>query len=270
MMFCATPEPQLSLRGESLYILFKQSRGLLALDNISDFRRWRLDMTPVPAAASSGARLKQVRLFEGGDVPSDASGRVYADVFDWKQARNIYCEVELENLQKGGPEHTHQVRFELGMPGATEDLFCATEVVCTLRPEDASVVACARFSARNGQMSVPGTYVLTTWLDGVKAAERKLTMKGQPDLVEAVILQDRAAVEGILKAGGDPNGDGEGSVPLVHAALSGSAEIARLLLDAGADPDRSGDAGLTPMLAALYRNKTSIVQILADYRANPT
>lgn len=269
LLFCATPGPQISLRGDSLYILFPQSQGVLALDNISDFRRWRLDMAPVAATASAGARLKLVRLFEGGDVPSEPAGRVYGNVFDWRQARNVYCEVDLENLRKSGPEHAHRVRFGLEMPGAPADLSCYTELICTLGPEDASLLECARFSVQGGQISVPGTYVLTIWLDGVKADQQTFTLKGQPDLVEAVILQDTPFVESLLKAGVDPNGNGQGSPPLVHAALAGNVPIANLLLEAGADPDLAGSAGLSPLPAALYREHADIVQILAGSGADP-
>ena len=91
------------------------------------------------------------------------------------------------------------------------------------------------------------------------------------DLVEAV-YGDRHAVAKLLKAGADPNAQGQyGTTPLYTAAVQGEAEIVELLLDAGADPNTEsrGESEGLPICAAASWGYLAVIQILVDHGADP-
>lgn len=98
---------------------------------------------------------------------------------------------------------------------------------------------------------------------------KKLTRR----LVDAIVVGDTAGVRAALRAGADPeHPGGEGATPLYLAAVSGHAQIARLLLSAGARPDtESGGAGSegTPLCAAACWGHIGAVRELLAHGADP-
>ncbi|MFD0059023.1 ankyrin repeat domain-containing protein [Streptomyces sp. NPDC127168] len=92
-------------------------------------------------------------------------------------------------------------------------------------------------------------------------------------LFEAILLGDAARARTVLRAGADPGrGDGEGTLPLYEAAVSGRPEIVRLLLEAGASPDaesRGVGAEGTPLCAAACWGHAETVRELLAHGADP-
>jgi ankyrin repeat protein len=72
---------------------------------------------------------------------------------------------------------------------------------------------------------------------------------------------------------GDPEGtveiDQGGLTPLLFAALTGDAGVARLLLDAGANVNESAAAGTTAIAMAAMRGFTELVALLLERGAEP-
>jgi len=72
---------------------------------------------------------------------------------------------------------------------------------------------------------------------------------------------------------GDPEGtveiDQGGLTPLLFAALTGDADIARRLIDAGANVDETAAAGTTALAMAAMRGFTELVSLLLERGANP-
>ncbi len=82
-------------------------------------------------------------------------------------------------------------------------------------------------------------------------------------LFRAVVRDDRAAVEGVLLAGVNPDAqDEDGDTPLLLAAAAGRAAITELLLDAGADANLAGHDGMTPLIMASLSGHHAVVDVL--------
>lgn len=78
---------------------------------------------------------------------------------------------------------------------------------------------------------------------------------GVDELVDAVNRGDAAQVRALLAGKADVRGKTfSGATPLWRAAVTGSPEITRLLLDAGADPNAGSDLG-SPLFAAIANTK---------------
>lgn len=79
----------------------------------------------------------------------------------------------------------------------------------------------------------------------------------------AIIKNDLAAIEHLLRSGRDPNELDEGGITSLHAAcLHRKAEVVSLLLKHGANPNLSTDSGVTPLMWAACNDNTDIVRIL--------
>lgn len=85
-------------------------------------------------------------------------------------------------------------------------------------------------------------------------------------LEQAAKVGSLACVEALLRAGADPNGQGEAKemTPLGAAAFGGHAMAARRLLEAGARPDQAGGIFGSPLgLCALFGNEATLRELLA-------
>src|SRR5262245_2785932 len=87
-------------------------------------------------------------------------------------------------------------------------------------------------------------------------------------LFQAIRRGDTELLRGALRAGTPPDvRAGDGTTPLMAAALHGSAEMVSALLDAGADPRAVSEAGVTALLwGAWDANK---VRLLLKRGADP-
>ena len=90
--------------------------------------------------------------------------------------------------------------------------------------------------------------------------------------MDAVWRRDPAAAESLLKDGASPEEANEdGTTPLYQAAVSGCADLVRLLLAYGADPNRPSEPpeeGL-PLCAAACWNHIGVVSALLAAGADP-
>lgn len=145
-------------------------------------------------------------------------------------------------------------------------------------------------ASRNGD--VPSVKLLLDHGADVNAAEQA---NGQTAMMWAVSQRHPDVVSLLIEAGGDVDarskplkrvvllccptwaGDPEGTVeidqggltPLLFAALTGDAGIARLLVDAGANVDETAAAGTTALAMAAIRGFTELVTVLLERGANP-
>ena len=78
---------------------------------------------------------------------------------------------------------------------------------------------------------------------------------GLTPLLHAVRQGHRAAAEALLAGGADIDqpSAGDGTGPLLMAAVNGQFDLALWLIERGADPDAASEAGATPLFAVLER-----------------
>ncbi|MGA5565028.1 ankyrin repeat domain-containing protein [Streptomyces platensis] len=93
-------------------------------------------------------------------------------------------------------------------------------------------------------------------------------------LITAVYEDQAATVAALLRQGASPSApDADGQTPLYLAAVSGQADVVRLLLEAGATPDTEsrgepGSEGL-PLCAAACWGHEEVVRALLAHGADP-
>lgn len=91
---------------------------------------------------------------------------------------------------------------------------------------------------------------------------------GQDPIHSAILRQDVARVEALLRSGVDVNTtDGYGRTPLYLAGLVGSRPIAKLLLEHGADPLKGAKwkGQAIPIDVAAENGYTDVVELLLDW-----
>lgn len=89
------------------------------------------------------------------------------------------------------------------------------------------------------------------------------------DLADAVMQQDSARVEALLRAHAEVNAtQPDGSTALHWAAYRGDVRTAALLLAAGAHPNVRTDTGMTPLLLACQAGNAQLVKLLLDEGAD--
>ena len=90
------------------------------------------------------------------------------------------------------------------------------------------------------------------------------------DLGEAVQASDYERVQAILADGVSPNITGEmGLTPLIVAIMKDHSRMVDILLEAGADPNVAMRMGMTPLHHAIVKDLKQIVFLLLDAGADP-
>ena len=104
------------------------------------------------------------------------------------------------------------------------------------------------------------------------ARTRVRTRQGRPIVRQAIVLSPLEAVNpAVLPRDGDrdpPRPEG-GFTPLLHAVLAGDPEVAGVLLAAGSDVDDAGPDGVTALMLALTKDRTSVARLLIERGADP-
>ena len=269
MQILGVDEPEVYLQKGSLYILLTKSLGVLALDNISDLKRFDRPVAEVPATQSKDVKVTAVRLFEAGETLPDYADRKYAKEFEKYSTRFVYCQVDLENLAKGKRSHKQVISIELQWPHAT--FRGSGETTLEFAKDTPDAWGWVRFGSKEGGYFYPGKYTVRTSLNGCQIDERYFTVKGEPSLLEAAYSSDAAMVRKLLEEGADPNViSSEGDTPLIIAATQGSTEISRILLEHKADANTKNNDGSTALLIATsaYTDNSELVQLLVERGAD--
>lgn len=85
----------------------------------------------------------------------------------------------------------------------------------------------------------------------------------------AVATGDIAKARDLLAGGSDVNaGDSQGVTPLMVAAFSGNADMAKLMVEKGADINTRAKRGLTPLMAAVQSGNKELVKFLLEKGAD--
>ncbi len=114
-----------------------------------------------------------------------------------------------------------------------------------------------------------GLRPMVDWLLQQGADLEKTVREGETLLMHAIAHRDVEAVSHLLAVGANPNPTVP-SKPLHRVAISGQADMARLLLQNGADVDAVDGNGATPLQIALQHHQVEIGEILRQAGARLT
>lgn len=92
----------------------------------------------------------------------------------------------------------------------------------------------------------------------------------EAELIEAVRMDDRAAVLALLDRGAHPDArDRDAQTALAWAAIRGNEKTAADLIDAGADPSLANAIGVSPLSIAIENGAGDVAQLLLRHGADP-
>jgi ankyrin repeat protein len=88
-------------------------------------------------------------------------------------------------------------------------------------------------------------------------------------LIAAVLKNDRAMVEQLLRDKADPNSiDKDNRTPLMHAAIAGHPELCRVLIEGGADVNAQDKGGYTALHFAAQNSQVLCAEALCKSGAS--
>jgi ankyrin repeat protein len=264
--FLKTQEHYIYLRHGTMYILFKDTLGVLAIDNIGGLNvEAELDATAVPS--QNDVKVSKVRFFEAG--PPDYNGNGYATTFDRDKTHYVYCETELRLEQKARKRKNHLVTIVWFSPDGK--VYSSESVVAGFGPRKSTVDE--SFCCGNDKPGsyYPGRYTVEILVDGAKSGEGSFTVEGDVTVWDAANYGDTLTLEKLLDVGADPNKPEYGFTPLAEAVENGKAKDVKLLLDHGADVNARDESGKSALMYSVYGagdDDKEKVRLLLDHGAD--
>lgn len=248
MPFMTAPDILISLQKGTLYVLLEKSLGIIALDNIGNFRKFDRDIKEVPFSDIKNIKIASIRFFEAGEDVPKYSDRKYSTKFDHSATRYVYCQLDIKNLQYKKKEHKQSFTMVLYRSGSDKPLSTRT-INLDFKPDKPDMHSGAGFGSINPGALYPGSYIVQIYLNGALIGNRRFAVTGKPNLAEAAVNNDISTVTRLIKSGADLNVTWKyGYTPLMLAVIKENVDTVKLLLDAGADVNaksKSGDTALT-------------------------
>ncbi|EHP88990.1 PDZ/DHR/GLGF domain protein [Geobacter metallireducens RCH3] len=258
---------RMAMAGDTLYVLFNTSLGVLALDNLADLRRFNLAVRPVaPGEAAPPCAIAGVSFYESDTLDNT---RGFAESFDRKDVRRIVARIEFDQASLSRSRGGHSVTVSWHEP--TGGMLKSANYQVTQGSDDPLFAAIGgktengyspphwkiggvhyRFTDELGNR-YPGRYRMRVEVDGIPAGEWSFTLAGQPDPWQAISYDDMATLTALLDQGLNPNTTSESGEPLLSTAVQfGSARAVQLLLERGANPNAVDREGKSPLTMVEY------------------
>ncbi|MBT1075622.1 ankyrin repeat domain-containing protein [Geobacter grbiciae] len=259
---------RMAMAGDTLYVLFNTSLGVLALDNLADLRRFNLAVRPVASGeAAPSLAIAGVSFYESDTLDNT---RGFAESFDRKDVRRIVARIEFDRASLSRSRGGHSVTVSWHEP--TGGMLKSANYQVTQSPGDPLLAAIGGKTEhgyspphwmRNGAAFIkytdelggkyPGRYRMRVQVDGIPAGEWSFTLAGQPDPWQAISYDDMATLTTLLDQGLNPNATSESGEPLLSVAVQfGSVSAVQLLLERGANPNAVDKEGKSPLARAEY------------------
>ncbi len=263
-------EAQMCLQNDILYICLEESWAILALENISDLRRFDRPFKPM-STADLGIALQNVHFFAHSPqlqkLPDDLSQLPIQNEFAREDAGDkiLYCLLDFQNRWHNKRPQSHLVKIELyrnksPWPQNIVQTFSlpADWPGCWIWPGLGPL-----------REFLPGRYVAKIYLDGALVHEAAFQISGLLTLDEAVSLGDVQAARAALQAGADVNRpNAAGYPPLLKAAAWGAPEMIKLLLASGANVNSTDEDGNTALMLAIKYDNEAAVPLLLRAKAD--
>jgi len=233
-----------SLRADTLYLMFPESLGVLALEHLSGIRALNPDPERMAWPDSLTVPRAQTRFFPY--APPDYKGSEYAEAFDRGATYYIACQLELSAITAGmSGTHTVSAQWFRG-----DHSVRSASQTCVLTPGVQSKSMMFPLGELWQGNLYPGTYRVELLWDGVFLTEGRFSVYGEVNGFDALAHQDTELLAELLVNGLDPNVPRQGGLfpYLLHvAAAEGSPEDVRLLIQHGAKVNQKDQMGETAL-----------------------
>lgn len=254
---------QIAIVGDTLYVFFNTSLGVLAIDNLGDLKRFNLALRPVaPGEATLPLGVSSVGFFESDSLES-AKG--FAESFDRKGVRRIVARIEFDqaSLAKSGGDHIVTVSWHEPNGGMLKSVSHQLT-----KQSGGQLLAVLGGKAKHGYSpphwikdgapsfrytdelaeNYPGRYRMLVQVDGIAAGEWFFTLTGQATPSEVISRDDLATLTTMLDQGLNARSTSADGEPLLVTAVKfGSVRAVQLLLERGADPNGTDKDGWSPL-----------------------
>lgn len=260
------------MSGKRLYILFQNSLGVLAVDNLDELRRFNLAVRPVTQGPPP-LLVKSVRFFESGPPPY--INPIFADSFERSNVRRIVAQLDFRSSLPAGKQakprkaEPHNVTLSWYEPTGGQLMSSTHHIVLNekngmdqlLAPIGQELDRGGYPLRRRGEggvtykvgkdglgMRYPGRYRMQVQVDGIPAGEWYFTLTGPAKPFEAIFYDDIAMLESLITQGLSPDYKDEDGDPLLNVAVKfGSTRAVKLLMDKGANPNQTDNEGKTAL-----------------------
>lgn len=265
--FFKGPDLSINLRGDTLYLFFHESMGILALEHISGLHPLDLNQATFNSSVPENLPQPVIRFFSYS--PPDYKGSEYADRFDLSATDYLACQADFSSFPSGMKgSHVVSARWFFG-----KKLVNSNSDVVVLSPGEKSRTFIFPMNTLFRGL-YPGKYRVQLSMDGVPLAEGAFYVFGEVTGFDAILNHDTELLGELLENGYDPNTKFESSYlpSLLHwAALEGSVEDMRLLLQHGANVNQTNEMGETALFFCdrYYGDESNIlekVQLLIQYK----
>ncbi len=244
IVFLKTREHEIYMQGGSLYILFKDTWGVLAIDRASRLGLRDAELPDAAGPSQDDVRIARLCFYEAG--PPDYQGKGYADKFERKKTHYVYCDVQMQLEKRTRKRLGHLVTIVWHGPCGKES--SSESMVAVFGPKQRTANKKFYYGSDEADTFYPGRYTVDIFVDGAKSGEGGFTILGSATVWEAAHMGDTSTLEKLLDGGADPNKPEYGFTPLQEAVISGSARDVKLLLDHGADVNARDESGKTALM----------------------
>jgi ankyrin repeat protein len=254
---------RIATAGDTLYVFFSSSLGVLAMDNLADLKRFNLAVRP-PALGETASPLGITGVsFFASESLENTEG--FATSFDRKKLRRIVARIEFDQASPAGRRGDHVVTVSWHEPGG--GMLKSTNHQVT-KQSDGRLFATLGGKATQGYSpphwtrngwpflrytdelagQYPGRYRMVVQVDGIAAGEWSFTLTGQATPGEAIAHDDLATLKTMLDQGVSARSKADDGEPLLLKAVQyGSVRAVQLLLERGADPNATDKEGNSPL-----------------------
>lgn len=261
---------RIALAGETLYVFFNTSLGVLAIDNLADLGRFNLAIrAPVPGEAAPPLAISSVAFFENDSLENT---RGFAESFDREGVRRIVARIDLDKttLTRSRGDHVITVSWHEPNGGMLKSANhqvtqqSGGQLFAALGGETARGYSPPHWIS-NGVASIrytdelagkyPGRYRMAVHVDGIAAGEWSFSLTGQATPEQAISRDDLPALKTMLDQGLSARSKSADGEPLLISAVRfGSLRAVQLLLERGADPNDTDKDGKPPLVHCEFRD----------------
>jgi hypothetical protein len=255
----------------TLYVLFQQSLGVVAIDGLGDLARYDQAVRPAQRGETRPAlALAPLRFFESGPTPPPREA--YADRFEGKSVRQIIARIDYR-APPARAARRHAVTVSWYEPKGGRLSSATYPVVLGPRAMAGTIRAAIGqgpnptgyrppYQASDGigyavgpdalGARYPGLYRVEVDVDGVPALAGSFTFDGEPSPEEVLIYDDLPKLKALLASGLSARAKRGNLTLLDEAVRFGSTGAVEAVLDAGADPNEPDAEGNPPLATCLF------------------